>query len=247
MSLFPIKIDIYSDQICPWCFIGKRKLEMAIASFVEKNEYEFTIEWHPYLLQPRIPPNGIDRGEPERNSTKKPTAMSEEAEKVGLKFGRIRYIANTVNAHRLIDLAKTSFGLKQQNDLVDVCFICLLLLVFCSDKNKIRKSLFTAYFVDSQNVSESSVLIEYANKIGLWNNEEDRQMLRKFLDSDNENNNNHIHKVMNDIAEATNTHAVTGVPLFIFNQSFKMPGAQDAAVFHNLFKRLKERNIRSSL
>jgi len=227
MSLFPIKIDIYSDQICPWCFIGKRKLEMAIASFVEKNEYEFTIEWHPYLLQPRIPPNGIDRGEPERNSTKKPTAMSEEAEKVGLKFGRIRYIANTVNAHRLIDLAKTSFGLKQQNDLVD--------------------SLFTAYFVDSQNVSESSVLIEYANKIGLWNNEEDRQMLRKFLDSDNENNNNHIHQVMNDIAEATNTHAVTGVPLFIFNQSFKMPGAQDAAVFHNLFKRLKERNIRSSL
>ena len=107
------RIDVISDAICPWCYIGKRQLERAL-DLLEQQHLRFTVAWHPFQLNPEMPPEGVERrqyriakfGSLER-SQQLDQRITETAATVGLEFhlDRLTRTPNTVNAHRLIRLA----------------------------------------------------------------------------------------------------------------------------------------------
>jgi predicted DsbA family dithiol-disulfide isomerase len=121
------RIDVISDVICPWCFIGKRQLERAI-DILEKNRLHFTVAWHPFQLNPDMPEEGIERakyriakfGSLER-SRQLDERITETAATVGLEFhlDRLTRTPNTMKAHRVIRLAGQR-GL--QDDVVEALF-----------------------------------------------------------------------------------------------------------------------------
>jgi len=106
-----IKLDIFSDPICPWCFIGKTHLDRALES---RPNHPFTIEWHPFQLNPEMPEGGMERRAylegkfgGKDNAIKAYMPVAEHAEKAGLKVNLegIKTTPNTINAHRLIHWA----------------------------------------------------------------------------------------------------------------------------------------------
>jgi predicted DsbA family dithiol-disulfide isomerase len=107
------RIDVISDVICPWCYIGKRHLEAAL-DILEQQHLRFTVAWHPFQLNPEMPREGVDRaqyrlakfGSAER-SREMDQRITETAATVGLEFhlDRLTRTPNTLNAHRLIRLA----------------------------------------------------------------------------------------------------------------------------------------------
>ena len=122
-------------------------------------------------------------------------------------------MSNTLDSHRLVHLAKKKLGLTVQNRLVD--------------------ALFTAFFCEQKNISDANVLAGIAAP--LLNTTE--AAVKLYLESDED-----VVAVVNEDIEAHGGLAVSGVPLFVFNGQFKLPGAQDVNVFTNIFHKLKEKN-----
>jgi len=121
------RIDVISDAICPWCYIGKRQLERAL-DILEKDRLRFTVAWHPFQLNPDMPAEGVDRekyrvakfGSLER-SRQMDQRITETAATVGIEFHleKLTRTPNTLNAHRLIRFA----GQKgAQDDVVEALF-----------------------------------------------------------------------------------------------------------------------------
>lgn len=189
---FDVTVDVFSDAICPWCYIGKIRLEKAIKELNEREiNFNVKIEWHPYLLHPNVPKEGIDRGESTSSSSSSSSSSSTiitksplliEAEKSGLKFGRLRYVANTLNAHRLILLTKREKGLIDQNILVD--------------------SIFQANFIQTKNISLTNVLLECCISSGVWK-ENEINKLTKYIESDED-----IDIINQQNVEAHTVHAI---------------------------------------
>jgi len=198
----PLIIDIVSDVVCPWCFVGKKHLEAAIANMPE---IDVIVRWHPFQLDPTIPAEGLDRKTYMRNKfgdTGRIEAAQERlkelgsANGIGFQFDAITRSPNTLDAHRLIRWAG-EMGL--QDTMVE--------------------TLFTAYFEDGRDIGDFAVLALIAERVGL---EADAVTTRLASDED-------IADIRAEIDEAGRI-GVTGVPFFILAQKLAVSGAQPADV-----------------
>ena len=144
-----LAVDVISDVICPWCFIGKRRLEKAIAAYGKP----VTVSWHPYQLNPKMPKEGISRreyriakfGSWERSMELDANIVSIcKREGIHFDFDRIKRTPNTVNAHRLI-------WLSNKDGIQDA----------------VVKALFQAYFTEGRDISNPKTLIDVVVEAGL--------------------------------------------------------------------------------
>ena len=211
-----IKLDIMSDPICPWCFIGKTHLDKALAA---RPDHPFTIEWHPFQLNPDMPAGGMGRRDylegkfgGKEAAVKAYAPVVEHAAAAGLSidFEGMTRTPNTLNAHRLIHWA----GIEQkQTEAVD--------------------ALFHAYFVEPRDIGDTEVLADIADGIGM-----DASVVTRLLGSDSD---------LEDI-KARDAHArkmgVSSVPTFIIANQHAVPGAQQpelwAQVIDELLTQSKE-------
>jgi predicted DsbA family dithiol-disulfide isomerase len=157
-------IEIASDVICPWCYIGKRRLEKALASL--KDEVEVRIEWLPFQLNPDMPAGGVARadyrrakfGSVEKGRTLDARVAQEGAgEGIAFAFDRMQRTPNTVAAHQLIDLAQSQ---GKGGPVVD--------------------ALFRAYFEEAQDIGDEAVLKTIADGAGLtgWPGKKDSETVK---------------------------------------------------------------------
>lgn len=208
----PVVIDIVSDVVCPWCFIGKRRLETALA---QRPGVDVTVRWHPFQLDPTIPPGGLDRrsymarkfGSAER--VDEIHARLQEAgrgEGIDFAFDRITRSVNTLDAHRVLHWAAQA-GVQ----------------------NEAKEALFRAYFMDGRNIGDPAVLAEVAASVGL-----DAAGIREALGTDRD-----TAEIEAEI-QAAQKIGVSGVPFFIFAQSFAVSGAQAADVLATAIDRARE-------
>ena len=196
-----VTVDVVSDVVCPWCYVGKRRLEAAIGKSGEAVE----VRWRPFQLDPTIPPMGLDRrtylagkfGDPAKLDAVHARLTATGAE-IGIPFAfdRIARSPNTLDAHRLI---RWSASAGRQGEIVE--------------------ALFHGYFVEGLDIGDSKVLRDIAGRCGM-----DETLVHRLLASGSDNED-----VRQEIATAVRL-GVSGVPFFIFAGRYAVPGAQDADV-----------------
>lgn len=206
-----LAVDVISDVICPWCYIGKRRLEKAIAAL--ECQHEVQVRWHPFQLNPTMPKEGISRNEYRTRkfgSWERSLELDAKLIAVGktegidFAFDKIERTPNTVDAHRLIWLAD-QYG--------------------CQDA--VVEALFRAYFTDGRDISNRQNLIAIVSEAGL-----DRSAAEAVLDG-NEGMN-----VIEEGQKLSRRHQVTGVPFFIVNTAITLSGAQEPDTFLEAFDAL---------
>ena len=204
-----LSVDVISDVICPWCYIGKRRLEKALAAV--QGKHEVRVQWLPFQLNPAIPKEGVSRkeyrikkfGSWERSQELDAKVIAVgETEGIHFAFDRMERTPNTVDAHRLIWLA------DQQG---------------CQDA--IVEALFRGYFTEGRDISNRQKLIDVVVEAGV-----DRQRAETMLNSDDG---------MDAIKNAeglSRRHRVDGVPFFIINNEIALSGAQQPEAFLEAFR-----------
>lgn len=194
----PIKLDIMSDPICPWCYIGKAHLDRALEAHPD---HPFEIEWHPFQLNPEMPAEGMDRraylegkfGGKEA-AVRAYAPVVEHAEKAGLKinFEDMQRTPNTLNAHRLIHWA----GIEGRQTAA-------------------VSALFKAYFVDARDIGSLDVLADIADSI-----EMDASVVMRLLNTDADM------QEIRDRDAHSREMGINSVPTFIVGGRHAVPGAQ---------------------
>jgi predicted DsbA family dithiol-disulfide isomerase len=207
-----LTIDIVSDVVCPWCYIGKRNLEAALASLPENN---VEIRWRPYQLDSTIPPEGIARraylerkfGARVDEIYTRVAAAGHEAG-IDFAFSRIERSPNTLDAHRLIRWSQSA---GKQNGIVE--------------------RLFRDFFIEGRDLGNRSALIEAAGAAGM-----EPDVVARLLEGDADKE-----SMREEIATAQRL-GVTGVPFFIFAGQFSLPGAQPPEVLAGAIRKAAEKN-----
>ena len=198
----PIVIEIVFDPACPWCYIGKRRLERALRM---RPDLRPVLKWWPFLLNPEMPVEGIDRTTylvrkygSETRVGRIYGAISEVGQSVEIDFAfdRIRRAPNTVNAHRLVRFA----GAQGRAEAV-------------------VEALFFSYFIEARDVGEIAVLMEIGVELGF-----DANALRRYLESDEDDA-----LIYKENARAHRL-GINGVPSFVFGGSSVISGAQEPQV-----------------
>ena len=206
-----LTIDIVSDVVCPWCYIGKRKLEAALASHEAAGLPPIQIRWHPFQLNPDMPEEGVPRKQYLEDKFGGPARAAEIYARVGaagkavglnLNFEGIKQQANTLLAHALIAYAQQS----PNNDALNTL------------GNDVKERIMKAYFVDGQFIGSLDVLVDIASAAGM-----DAAAVRTYLSNPAERD-----AVAQADAQARQM-GVSGVPFFIFNQKVAVSGAQEPA------------------
>jgi predicted DsbA family dithiol-disulfide isomerase len=202
-----VQIDIYSDVICPWCFIGKRRLERALA---ERPVDGLTLRWCAFQLNPDMPAQGMDRqlylqlkfgnASSAARIYRDIKAVGEE-EDLPFAFDTIERTPNTIQSHRLIRFAGPR-----------------------GCQGAVVEGLFGAYFLAGEDIGTPEVLLRVAEEAGL-----DRAEARAFLESDLEEE-----AVLREDREARRA-GLQGVPTFIVNRKFALSGAHLPEVLHQMF------------
>lgn len=200
-----MKIEIWSDVMCPFCYIGKRKFETALAQFADKNNVE--VEWKSFQLMPDLKTQvgrnlnqflAEEKGFPLEQAEAMNNRATEMAKQVGLNYQMDKAIpANTFNAHRFIHFAKTK-----------------------GKQTEAEEILFHSYFTDGKNIDDFATLIALGKEIGLDSNE-----LKTVLE-----NGSYADEVRADIYEAQQL-GIRGVPFFVFNRKEAISGAQESSTF----------------
>lgn len=202
-----LSVEVISDVICPWCFIGKRRLEKAIAAL----DTPVKVRWLPFPLNPTMPKEGISRRE---YRTKKfgswERSMQLDAnivaagkdEGISFDFERIERTPNTLDAHRLIWLAETE-GVQ----------------------DAVVEALFRAYFTEGRDISERQTLVAVVAEAGL-----DRQRAESVLSSDEGAD------AIEEAGGQARRLGVDGVPFFVINGEITLSGAQPPEAFLEAFK-----------
>jgi len=192
-----VRIDVISDVVCPWCFIGKRRLGLAI----ENSGLDVELHYHPYDINPSMPEEGRERlahYKAKFGSLDKLAKMTEALEreakslKIDFNFGAIKRVPNTMDAHRLI---RWSVNSGTQDALVE--------------------DLFKAYFEQALDISDHEVLLDIAERHGL-----NRVIVADLLGSDRDKD-----AVSQQITQAGQM-GVRGVPTYVFANKFAATGAQ---------------------
>jgi predicted DsbA family dithiol-disulfide isomerase len=198
MESEPLVVDVVSDVVCPWCFIGKRRLEKAVAMA----GVPVSIRWRPFQLDPTIPPEGKDRRaylEAKFGAGDRIGKMQENisalgaAEGIAFAFDKIAVSPNTLDAHRLIRWAAEPAGLQE----------------------KVVEALFGAYFLDGKNIGDHAVLADIAASVGM-----DRADILARLVSNEDRT-----AVTEEIGFAREI-GVSGVPTFVLAGRYGLVGAQ---------------------
>ena len=198
-------IDIVSDVVCPWCYIGKRKLEAALALPEASALPRPVLRWHPFQLNPEMPLEGIPRqqyledkfGGPERAATIY-ARVKAAGQSVGLQLNidTIPQQPNTLAAHTLLAYA-------QQNG---------------RDGTDVKERLLRAYFTENRNIGELDVLVAIGEEAGL-----DGHAVRHFLST------LEARAAVAEGDQRAREMGINGVPFFIFNHKVAVSGAQDPA------------------
>jgi predicted DsbA family dithiol-disulfide isomerase len=203
-----IQLDIYSDPICPWCYIGKIHLERALETL---NENPFHIKWHPFQLNPEMPKNGMDRKKYLEQkfgsisgfaSAYRPVIEHTKKFNIDLKLDKIQTTPNTMNAHRIINWA-----------VLEDC------------QNKIVSELFKAYFVNGLDIGNNKILAKLASKYFM-----DEKSILRLLNSDND-----ISKII-DKDRTARRMGIKAVPMFIVADQYAVSGAQTADLWQTVVK-----------
>jgi predicted DsbA family dithiol-disulfide isomerase len=197
-----VQIDIVSDTVCPWCYIGKRKLQRALAM---RPDVRAQVFWRPYRLDPSIPKGGVDRkaymqakfGDNPNASSMRDVIVDEGA-KLGIDFAfdKIAISPNTLDSHRLIRWAG---GAGVQDDVVE--------------------RLFKAYFIEGRDIGDAAVLVDIATAAGMH-----APLVTELLAKDAD-----LAEVEREAGMA-NQMGITGVPCFIFDGRFMISGAREPEV-----------------
>ncbi|KAH9003052.1 thioredoxin-like protein [Lactarius hatsudake] len=215
MSKRLVKLIVISDFGCPWCFIGHRELQTAIAQCANL-PVAFEIEYRPFLLHPNLPAEPVSKNEfvgkkigRERWEACKLMA-TERGEAVGINFSFAGPTSMTLQAHRLVSKAYEIRGHTAQSTLITL--------------------IFRAYCEDDLDINDAQVLADLAEQSGVMSKVE----ALNFLDSDE-----CLEKVNNQVAEAR-AKGVTGVPFTIIDGKWAVSGGQSAPVFVKIFNKLAE-------
>ena len=206
-------IDVFSDPICPWCFIGKRRMEKAL----ELNGLtgQVTVRWRAFQLNPGMPPGGMDRAEylalkfgGEERAKQIYNMIRDAGQGVGIpfEFDRIKRTPNTIKAHRMIRFAGRA-GLD----------------------GEVAEMMFRRYFLEGRDIGDDEVLCNIAGECGL-----DRDATQAFLaGSEGEEEVRKEH----DFAVSLN---IDGVPCFIIESRYTVVGAQEPEAFGPVFDLVRE-------
>lgn len=204
-----VRVDVISDVVCPWCYLGKARLDQAIANVPD---VLVTVNWRPYQLNPDLPPEGVDHKQHLAAKLGGQAAVDRahdmlrelgNAERIAFDFDAVKISPNTLDAHRLVRWAATN-GEAAQTAVVGM--------------------LFKANFEEGRNIGDTHVLLDIAVQSGLQHD-----VVAALLDSDAD-----IDTVLGEI-EAAQKMGVNGVPFFIIEQQYAVSGAQTPDVLANAF------------
>ncbi|GAA4176904.1 MULTISPECIES: DsbA family oxidoreductase [Sphingobacterium] len=206
-----MKIEIWSDIICPFCYIGLTKLESALQEVEQDVQAEIT--WKSYQLNPEFPEDAPGmptydylvrtKGMSMDDVVAMTAQLSAQGKELGIALNFDKAIVvNTKKAHRLLHFAQTH-----------------------QKGTALKKSLFKAHFTDGLDVNDNATLVELAKQVGL-----PVEAVQELLASDN-----YAYDVSQDIQEGVNL-GLRGVPFFVFDRKYAIPGAQPMEVFHNTIK-----------
>lgn len=211
--MLKVNIDVVSDVMCPWCYIGKRRLEEALEKL--NGEIDVSIRWRPYQLDATLPKEGKDRkqyledkfgGAEGAKQAYQNVIDAGKEEKIPFNFDAIEKSQNTLDAHRLIKWAG-GVDEKTQNALVE--------------------NLFKKYFINGQRIGDDDILLEAAKEADM-----DVNIIEKLLKGDDDKDN--IGKEI----ETAQRMGVTGVPCFVVNDKYAIMGAQPSNVLENAIREI---------
>ena len=206
-----MQLDVVSDTICPWCYIGKRRLDRALQARPDVN---LDIRWRPFQLDPDIPEDGIERkiylqrkfGSSDKAKEIYNALVESGAEEgIDFQFDRIEKTPNTLNSHRLIRWAESAG---------------------CQDL--IVSLLFEAYFELGQDIGDKDVLESIAKDAGM-----DISIVHDLLQSEADMD------LVRREDKLARTMGVSGVPTFLYNQKFVLVGAQDPETLLHMYDRIE--------
>lgn len=208
-----ITIDVVSDVVCPWCYLGRKRLEQAIESI--KDELAVSVTFRPYQLNPDMPPEGVDH---KKHLAEKLggtdavdrahdmlTGLGHEAG-IDFDFAAVKISPNTLDAHRLLRWAMIE-GTEVQG--------------------RVALALFKAYFEEGRNVGDRTVLLDIAEASGM-----DRAVVSALFSAGAD-----VDSVKEEISMAREM-GVTGVPCFIIDNKYAVMGAQSADVLTDAFREI---------
>ncbi|HSD75512.1 MAG TPA: DsbA family oxidoreductase [Steroidobacteraceae bacterium] len=206
-----MKVEIYSDTVCPWCYIGKKRFERATGL---RPDIDFEVQWLPFELNPGMPESGMER---ETYLARKfgdlehVRAMQAQLRELGsglgidFHFERARLMPNTRLSHEVLQFA---YGAGAQD--------------------AVGEAIFRAYFEEGRDIGDRAVLIELGAAAGLDVADLERALLAR----------RHA-KEVEALERQAHDWGITGVPTFIFDRHYAVSGAQESDVFVQVFDRLR--------
>ncbi|GGG75465.1 polyketide biosynthesis protein [Salipiger pallidus] len=206
-----VTLDIFSDPICPWCYIGKAQLDAAL---LDAPDHPFQMRWRPFMLNPDMPAEGMDRRAyletkfgGQKGAVDAYMPISEHAAQAGVEINldAISRTPSTVDAHRLIHWAGIE-GVQQA----------------------VISALFRAYFVDGRDIGDTEILGDIADACGL-----DASLVQRLLRSDADR------REIFEMDAAARGMGVTSVPTFVVAGQHAVPGAQPPALWARVIDELK--------
>ena len=210
------QIDVISDVVCPWCFIGKRNLERALETWREKHPDESpTVRWHPFQLNPQLPDGGVPRKQYLENKFGGPERAKEiyarvitAGKRAGIDFAfdAIQVQPNTVDAHRLMHYAAER-----------------------GRQDEMAEAIFRRYFLEGADLSNKQTLADIAQQAGM-----DRDEAIAYLASEADR------ELIEEQDRRARAIGVEGVPFFIFNQRLALSGAQPPEVIVEAMEKARE-------
>ena len=211
-----VHVDVVSDVVCPWCYVGKRRLEEAIALVPD---ISVDIAWRPYFLNPWIPREGIDRqtyletkfGSAERYAViAERVAAAAAMEGLTYAFDKISRQPNTLDCHRLILWSRSA-----------------------TDPGHMKQRLMDLYFAEGADLTDTQTLIDAAVECGM-----DGDLVRRLLASDDD-----VERIESE-ANSAKEAGIDGVPCFVFGGSVIVTGAQSPEYLANAIARTAGRHAR---
>ena len=208
-----MQIDVISDTVCPWCFIGKRRLDAAVA---QRPHLGIQVNWRPYQLDPNVPREGVERrayfrakfGDGERVKGMSETLVTYGAELgIAFAFDKAEKRPNTIDSHRLIRWA-SSVGVQ----------------------DAVVEALFKAYFEQGRDIGDAAVLTSVAADCGM-----DAELVEELLASEADR------ELVLREAGLAGQMGVQGVPAFVLEGKYVLVGAQDTDVLLRVFDKVREK------
>lgn len=216
-----LTIDVISDVVCPWCYVGMRRLDKALAGW---SPADYELRWRPYQLDPSIPAGGLERKPYMLNkigSEEKLQEISARLEAIGAQeaidfdFDAIAVSPSTLDAHRVIRWAASAQGEHVQHKMV--------------------ARLFELYFENGANIGDHGVLVEAARQIGL-----DAALIETLLTTDQDKD------AVEQEIETARQMGVTGVPCFLLAGQYAVVGAQETEQLADALRQVKAQAINGS-